>query len=150
MGLFDENQIEGNPITAQLLKSILDSRMVNPEDSMEVRCDRLLQHMYNKVRFNTEEQITHHDTSLAALGINGSPFTDEYTDRLNELVNKGKSSSEIEEWMGEHPMQINDKMREFVNFMRKRGFKVSLYVYRYLTADSEERNSERFVKISWD
>ena len=149
MGLFDDDQIESSPVTAQMLRRVLAARTVQKDDNLEIRCSKLLQHIYNRVRYNTEDQITYHDTSLSAMGINGSPFSHEYTDSINKLIDERKSYDEISDWINEHPMKMSNKMCEFVSFMHKRGFTVSLLTHKFLTAE-DKRNTERVIRISWE
>lgn len=149
MGLFDDDCVTSSPVTAQMLRDILEARMVQKDDNLEIRCSKLLQHIYNRVRYNTEDQITYHDTSLKAIGIEGSPFSHEYTDSINKLIDEGKSDGEICDWIDEHPMKMSNKMREFVSFMNKRGFTVHLLSRKFLAAE-DKRNTERVIRISWE
>lgn len=146
MGVFDKDIKETSPITAQSLRDIINARKVNDDDKYIVRYNKLLQHIFNRVRYNTEKEIWGHETSLKAMGID-CPFDDLLLTEINQKIHNGETAKNIAEWINSRGLTPSDSMGKFASFFKKRGFKITFKTYDYLVSD--HRDTDKLINISW-
>ena len=148
MSVFDENKIEGSPITARILQEILAERKVNVGDSDIDRYNKILQHILNLVKYNPDKDIWEHRICLAALDIHGSPFTVDFTSEINKKIREGESTEDIIKWINKEKIQPCDKLKKFAKFFKDRGFSIYFRTQDYMK--SEDRDNDKLITISWD
>lgn len=146
MSLFDTDIKETSPITAQLLRDIINERKVNGDDEYIVRYNKLLEYILNRVRYNTEKEIWVHKTSLNAMGID-CPFDDVLLAEVNQKIHNGETAENIAEWINSRGLTPSDSMGKFASFFKKRGFRVIFKTYDYLV--SNHRGTDKLIDISW-
>ena len=146
MSLFDTDIKETSPITAQLLRDIINERKVNRDDEYIVRYNKLLQHILNRVKYNIEKEIWAHETSLNAMGID-CPFDDVLLAEINQKIRNGETAKNIAEWINSRGLTPSDSLEKFASFFKKRGFKVTFKTYDYLVSD--HRGTDKLINISW-
>lgn len=145
MSMFDDN-IDGTPVTAQLLKNILAERRIQANDSKVVRYEKILNHILKLVRYDMDKELWEYKISLEVLGIT-SPFDSGYTAEINKLIDEGMNTSSICRWIDEHPIQLSNELNDFVEYFKKRGFQLSFCTATFL--ESKNRTTDKVIIISW-
>lgn len=150
MSVFDDDVIDGSPITAELLNNILIKRFITNNDDNIKRYNKILRLLYDKVN-NSDTCIQHYDISCDDLGINGAPFTDEFIDEVNDNIEKhgGKDTDEFLKWAEEVKFVPNEKFKDFIKYFKKRGFQISFYLHKYIKEDKKQRDKCKSIRIDW-
>ncbi len=147
MSIFD-NHIEDSPVTAGLLRDIIFERKIGVNDNEVTRFNKILHHILNIVRYNPDKDIWEHRVSLAAIGINGSPFSVEFSNEIDKLIKQGKKTDEIATWINKTGISPCERLRSFVIFFKERGFNIYFRTEDFLK--SSNRNKDKLVTISWE
>lgn len=147
MSIFDKN-IEDTPITAHLLQDIISERKIGVNDDEVIRYNKILHHILNLVRYNPDKDIWEHRVSLAAIGIKGSPFSAEFSNEVDKLIEQGMKSSEIAEWINIQGISLCERLSSFTRFFKDRGFHIYFRTEEFLK--SSNRYKDKLVTISWE
>ena len=146
MGVFDKDIKETSPITARLLRDILAARRTGYDEEDIIRYNKLLHRILERVRYNTEEDIWEHRTSMAAMGID-LPFDSTLTEEVNQKISAGEDPSDIAKWINTRGISPSNSLKKFASYFKERGFTVTFRTYDYLV--SEHRDTDKLISISW-
>ena len=136
MSIFDKDTITKNPVTAQTLRDVIDSRKGFVGETMEQICDKLLNVLYDEVKYSVKMPIYEHFTSPKALGGMSSVF--------REGVDVKKMSQNLE------PIPLESLVPDFVKFVkffRDRGFRVKI---AWETYNIDPSPTSKYISIDWE
>ena len=134
MSVFNDHT-KDNPVTAQFLRDVINSRKSYENDSMERICDKMLNVLYKEVEYSVHEDVYEHFTCPRAF-------------HLRSAFGKGfdawryrKESSPISKDI------LDPQFVAFVEFFQDRGFKVKIAWDRYVEDSSAD---SKYIIIDWN
>ena len=155
MSLFDKDIIGTSPVTAETLRQIIEKRRLIGDLTMEERCNRILNNMYERVVHNVDEDTYTYDLCPMEIGVD-KIFTQDFEERLNKYYKYYEHHpmcklKDVCDWVSEYK-ELAPPVAQFRDFFKERGFTIyfdtNLYIER-LKSKSELIPTTRLFKISW-